>query len=86
MNKRRFFKSLASIVATVALAPEICFRAKLVLPVSEQPALHEVFDLMSSVYSARIPSDKIEIYTDRPTADKIRTLLEQYRDSHPSLS
>lgn len=39
MNTRRsFFKRLAILVATVAIAPEIAFRTKLALPAAAVPA------------------------------------------------
>lgn len=38
MTKRSFFKSLSSLVAAVALAPEIAFRTRLVMPKAAAPA------------------------------------------------
>lgn len=32
MKRRSFFKALARAIAIVAIAPELCFRAKLALP------------------------------------------------------
>lgn len=83
-TRRRFFKSLAGFVATVALAPEICFRTKLSIAKAEKP-LHLVplFEEVKRLRGGYFNDGYIEIMTDRLTAQKIKTALLQYQDSRP---
>lgn len=63
MNSRRtFFSKLASLVAVVALAPEIAFGAKLELPKADEPKVEavEFFWMQTDRISACYSDDYLE--------------------------
>lgn len=73
-SRRSFFKRIASIVAVVALAPEIAFSRK----IEAQPALN-LDQLMNQFYEL-MPYQKqfIDVMTDRLTAEKIKQAMVNY--------
>lgn len=85
-TRRSFFKRLASLVAVVALAPEIAFARKLETDPALNPDtlnLNELFDAFYSLKQMRHDSE-IDILTDRVTAEKIRNaMVNYYHDIQP---
>lgn len=81
-SRRSFFKRLASIVAVVALAPEIAFARK--LETAPELNLDEIFDRLYAFRTTRYDCE-IDILTDRVTAEKIRdAMVTYYHDNQPS--
>jgi hypothetical protein len=84
LSRRSWLKRFGAIVATVALAPEIAFRAKLeVTPVTFIPPpayvtnLHDYLDKFYQLARARGQYPEIDIWTDRATAEKIHNAVNR---------
>ena len=76
-TRRSFFRSLARAAAIIALAPQIAFRAPKIA-ITAQPFESLNLDaLIARAYQIE-PTESIDIFTDRTTADKMRLLMGKY--------
>lgn len=82
-NRRSFFKRLASLVAVVALAPEIAFSRK--LETQQALNLDELFNQAHERF--RYQNQFIDVMTDKLTAAKLQDAIgKYYRENYESRS